>query len=285
MLNFAFSTKSLKHLSLNDALNNIAKVGIRTVELYGERPHAYPPDFTAAQASSLLTQLSELKLKITTIDAYGTYGAAQSSKHLSWLAEDWVEREQQIRYTLDCARLAAALGIPKVVISAGSPIPETMDRMEAWRLFVANMYRVLSVVERLGVTLLLRPSPGYLIETSDQILAFLKEMEFPSSLKVDFDFAHLACAGEDPVDAFKTLLPYVENIHLSDAFCKESHAHVQVGEGQLDVKQFLTFLKEQNYDGQIVLYVDTEHTSADDVVAHTIEGLKKLGYSVGEENQ
>ncbi len=277
MWRFAFSTKSLRYLSLHDSLNEISEAGFKAVELYAERPHAYPSDFNAKKASQFITQLNELKLRVVNIDAYCTYGAAQLNRYLSWLSEDWLEREEQIKYTLDCVRVAAALGVKTVTISGGSPIPETMDRLEAWRLFVANMFRVLSVAERLGINLLLRPSPGFLIETADHIVSFLKEMEFPENLKVDFDIAHIICAGENPCEAFDKVASFVENVHLSDVLCRDIHSHLMVGEGELNIQEFFDCLSEHDYSGYVVINVDTEESSAKQTLINTVEKLKEHG--------
>lgn len=282
MWKFAFSTKSLRYLSLADSIKEIAQAGFHAIELYAERPHAYPEDFNAKEVSKLISIMDDLKIKVINIDAYGTYGASQSSKYLSWLSEDWLEREQQIKYVLDCVRIAAALGVPCVTISGGSPIPETMDRREAWRLFVANMFRVLSVAEKLGIELLLRPSPDYLIETSDHLLSFLKEMEFPENLKIDFDVAHIHCAGENPCEAFEKVAPHVRNIHLSDVVCKDVHSHIMVGEGQVDVRGFFESVERCKYEGYVVLNIDTEESSVKPILANTVEKLKEHGVWTSE---
>lgn len=262
---FALSTKSLKQYSLEQSIEYIANAGFKAVDIFADKPHLQPSAFTASKAAQLQNLLQEKQITAVDLDAYGI-----TDRNSSWLSEDWKEREKYIHYTLDCARVAAAMGIKYVTISAGSLIPESMDYHEAWRLFIANMFRTLSVIGRLGVTILIRPAPDILISTSDQVIAFLKELEFPPQLGVAFDAAHAQCAGENPCEAVQKILPYTACIHLSDVFCSEPHSHVQLGEGELDIMGFLTCLLDLAYSGYIIIDPNTSE-------APTKESLEQLG--------
>ncbi|SFM93193.1 sugar phosphate isomerase/epimerase family protein [Thermodesulforhabdus norvegica] len=265
-MKFALSTKSFRQFSLEQSIQSIAKAGFKNLDILAQKPHINPGDFTAAYAAQIQRALQDNKLTVVALDAYGP-----PDFNPSWLAEDWKEREERIRYTLDCARIAAALGIKYVTIPAGSPIPESMDYNEAWRLFVANMFRVLSTVGRLGITILLRPSPDILISTADQAIAFLRELEFPENLKIAFDPAHARCAGEDPCSTIQAILPQTACIYLSDVVCSESHSHVPIGEGELDVKAFLNCLMEASFDGYIII----DPASAEQPSQESLESLNK----------
>lgn len=248
-MKFALSTRSFKQFSLEQSFQFIAKAGFKHLDILAQKPHLHPSEFTAACAAQIQRALQENKLTVVAIDAFGS-----SDFNPSWLSEDWKEREERIRYTLDCSRIAAALGIKYVTIPAGSPIPESMDYNEAWRLFVANMFRVLSTVGRLGVTILLRPSPNLLISKAEQAMAFLRELEFPENLRIAFDPAHYHCSGENPCNALREILPQTACVYLSDFVCSENHTHVvPMGEGELDIKAFLACLKEASFDGYIIV--------------------------------
>lgn len=257
-MKIAFSSRTYAFLPLYEALDVIAKAGFSYVELFAEKPHLFPDKFNASMAVELSEHLKKHNLTITSIDTSLTQITCESDSQIgcSWLSEDWKERERRIRYTLDCARIAAAMGVPQIIISAGSAIPETMDSKEAWRLFVANMFRVLPVMEKLGVTVVLRPAQGILIETAEQILAFLREMEFHPLLGVDIDVAYSYCCGHDPCEVFNMLAPYVRNIHISDGTCGPVCRHLPFGEGTLEIARFARCLREHNYDGLMTVCFD-----------------------------
>ncbi|MEJ5299894.1 MAG: sugar phosphate isomerase/epimerase family protein [Thermodesulforhabdaceae bacterium] len=277
-MKIAFSSRTYSFLPLYGALDVIAKAGFSYVEIVAEKPHLCPEKFNAAMAVELAEYLKKNNLVVTSIDTSLTHILCEDDSQVvcSWLSEDWKEREKRIRYTLDCARIAAAMGVPQIVVSAGSPVPETMDSKEAWRLFVANMFRVLPVVERLGIAIVIKPSPGILIETAEQLLAFLKEMEFHPFLGVDLDVTHAYCSGQDPCDAFKLLAPYVKNIHISDGTCGASCRHLPFGEGDLEVSKFAECLKNNGYDGLLTICFDATGKFPEETVQKAGLYLKEL---------
>lgn len=277
-MKIAFSSRTYAFLPFYEALEVIAKAGFSCVEIFAEKPHLSPDKFNASMAVELSEHLKKHNLTVTSIDASSTHILCEEDSHrvCSWLAEDWKERERRIRYTLDCARIAAAMGVSQIVISAGSPIPETMDSKEAWRLFVANMFRVLTVIERLGIMVVLKPAQGILIETAEQLLAFLKEMEFHPSLGVDVDVAHSYCCGQDPCDVFKTLAPYVRNIHISDGACGAVCRHLPFGEGTLEISRFAKCLREHNYDGVLTVCFDATGKFPEEVTRRSKAYIQEL---------
>ncbi len=150
-MKFAYSTSIFKMRSLKDAVDSVAKAGFEAVELMADRPHVFPQDFKASEISTLHECLERRKLKVISLGA-GRVSALGDGHHPSWIEEDWKERELRIRYTLDCLRLAAALGVPSISILPGGKIPQSMNQREAWRLFVANLHRVLPLARKLAVT-------------------------------------------------------------------------------------------------------------------------------------
>jgi fructoselysine 3-epimerase len=276
-MKFAFSTRILRLLPLLEAVDVIAKAGFCAVELMADRPHAFPDDLTAEKISALNQSLNERKLKVTSLNAcvVTTLGEAHNP---SWLEEDWQKRERRIRYTLDCMRLAAALGIGKVTTQPGGPIPANTIRGDSWRLFVANMHRVVPLARRLGVKLLLEPAPDMLIETSDHMLELLKEVDASDELAVSFDLVHCYCAGEDPLAAWEKLQPHVALVRIADAPENTVHSHLQLGEGVLDIRSFLEAVEKSGYQGYVVIQPDGYEQSAGKIVYGAASYLQEAGF-------
>jgi len=276
-MKFAFNTRILRFHTLSDAIDLVAKAGFCALELMADRPHAFPEDLTAEKLSALNECLSERKLKVSNLDA-GTVTSLVEPHNPSWVDEDWQKREQRIRYTLDCIRLAAAMGVAQVSTQGGGPIPPGTTHGESWRLFVATMHRVLPLARKLGVQLLIQPSPEMLIETSDQLLELLAELDHHESLRVTFDVVHLYCAGEDPVNAWDKLKDYVSLVRLSDAAEDRSHVHVQLGEGVLELPIFLSKIQHSGYQGFVVIQRDGSEQRADKIVYGAATYLQDIGF-------
>ena len=276
-MEFAYSTALFRLRPLPEAIELIAKGGFTAVELLADRPHAYPEDIKAAESARIFDCLSRKKLKVCNLSACSVT-ALGVKDHPSWLEEDWHQRETRIRYTLDCLRLSAALGIPGVSTLAAGRIPAGMNRTEAWRLFVANMQRVLPLARKLAVKVLIRPEPELLLEHSDEMLAFLREFEMDPYVKVDFDLGHFYCVGEDPVEAWKVLEPHVGIVHIEDIPADRKNKHVQLGEGSLDLQSFLNRLRQSQYGGYVVVKLDSCDQNPEDVVTASAEYLKRAGF-------
>ena len=278
-MQFAFSTKILRLQPLFEAIDFVAKAGFRAVEIMADRPHAFPEDLTAPKIQSLNQFLQEHRLKVSSL--YSSMVATLEDTHNpSWIEEDWKKRELRIRYTLDCLRLAAVMGIPHVTTLPGGPIPAGTTRFDAWRLFIANMHRVLPLARKLGVKLLIDPEPGLLIESSDSMLEFLKELDYDECLRVDFDVVHLYCAGEDPCQAWEKLRPYVAQVHLADAPADRSHCHVPLGEGVIDLGALLSSLQQSDFQGFVVIRPDCHEQNMEKIVYGSASYLEQAGFAL-----
>jgi sugar phosphate isomerase/epimerase len=247
------------------------------VELLADRPHAFPEDLTAAQSARLIECLTQRKLKACNLSACNV-SALGAKDHPSWLEEDWIQRETRIRYTLDCLRLGAAMGIPSVSTLAAGRIPSTMNRMDGWRLFMANMQRVMPLARKLGVKVFIQPEPELLLERSGEMLEFLKEFGMDPFMQVDFNLGHFYCAGEDPLEAWEVLKSHVGIIHIEDVPADRKHKHVQLGEGSLDLQGFLHRVKEADYKGYVVVKLDTYDQNPEEIVMASAEYLQRAGF-------
>jgi sugar phosphate isomerase/epimerase len=65
------------------------------------------------------------------------------------------------------------------------------------------------------------------------------------------DISHLMAAVPQDAKGFKELLPFMQNIHLSDFTVKKEH--MGLGDGLLNYESFLNYLKDIKYDGLINL--------------------------------
>jgi len=276
-MKFAYSTNVFRARPLAEAFEGISKAGFCAVEIIADRPHAFPDDLSAAAVALLNQCLTEKKIKVCNLNS-SMVTATGEVYNPSWLEENWQHREIRIRYTLDCLRLAAAMGVPNVSTNAGGEIPETMNQIDAWRLLVANMHRILPLARKLGVRLLIEPEPGLLVETSGQALEFLKEFEFDEYLGINFDAGHFFCVGEDPCESWEKLKDHVAHVHLDDIPASRSHRHMQLGEGAVDLPALLNSIKESDYKGYLTIRVDAYEQKAEDIVAASAHYLREKGF-------
>jgi len=259
---FGYSTNAFVKFSLLESLEKIAGLGFRGVEIMGDRPHLYPPDFTAADLDRVKEALKKHDLNVTNINSF-TLFAIGDTYLPSWIEPEKQRRDIRIRHTNDCLKVADALGCNNISVPPGGPL-NNMSRKEAMSLFHQGMEQVIPLAEQLGVKILVEPEPDLFIENTAEFKSFIRDVKSPA-VGLNFDIGHFFCAGEDPVAAFEELFEWVGHVHLEDIAATRIHNHLITGHG---VIQFLDIFKTMirlNYQGDISLelypYVDTPESA------------------------
>lgn len=254
---FGYSTNAYVRFSLMEALDRIAALGFRGVEIMGDQPHLYPGDYPEERLYRVAEKVRSCGLKITNLNSFTLFAVGDT--HLpSWIEANPQVREVRIQHTLDCLKAAHALGCPSISVPPGGPL-EHGSRREALALFHAGLERVIPTAEAWGIKLLVEPEPELLLENTPQFQEFIADVRSPI-VGINFDMGHFFCAGEDPARSFETLLPWIGHIHLEDIAASRVHRHLIPGLGAIDFPKTLGTIKASGYDGDISLelypYVD-----------------------------
>ncbi len=72
-------------------------------------------------------------------------------------------------------------------------------------------------------------------------------------LALNFDIGHFYCVGEDPVDMFYKLKPFIKHIHLEDISATREHKHLLPGKGAIPIEKILKTLIKENYSGWVTV--------------------------------
>ncbi len=279
MLKFAYSTSVFRLRSLEDAIEGIERAGFTGVELIADRPHVFPDDMSAARVTELIRFLAQKKLQISNLNSALVTTAYGEQKSPSWIAEDADEREKRIRYTLSCLRMAAAMGIPHVSTDTGPGIiSESLSLFEALDLYVGQMSRILPVAKKLSVHLLLQPEPDSLVQGTEDVLDMMRRLRNHEYVGINFDAGHFYCVGEDPCDAYEALRKYVYHVSLADMPLNQSHRHIQLGDGGMDISRFLNCLMASNYLGYVTIKLDSHDQRADKVAMASAQYLRERDF-------
>src|SRR6059058_1870871 len=105
MLDLCFSTNAFKKMSLESAIETIAGIGYRGVELMADVPHAYPQDMPAGRIAAVKEQLRRLGLFVSNINAF-TLFACGDTYHPTWIEDDAALRQRRIDHTIGAIELA-----------------------------------------------------------------------------------------------------------------------------------------------------------------------------------
>ena len=255
---FAYSTNAFVKFSIFESFEKIAALGFRGVEIMGDRPHLYPPDFQGSEMTRVKETLEQHNLKLTNINSFTLY--AVGDMYLpSWIEPDKKRRDIRIQHTADCLKAAAALDCKNISIPPGGPL-NSLSRKDAMSLFHQGMEQVIPLAEELGVKILVEPEPDLLMENTAEFKSFIKDVKSPA-VGLNFDIGHFFCAGEDPSAAFEELFEWIGHIHIEDIAENRSHNHLIAGHGAIQFPDILKTIARMGYQDDISLelypYVDT----------------------------
>lgn len=166
-----------------------------------------------------------------------------------------------------------ASGAKTLVLSADTGLEGYDTKREAlddagWQLFNQNLDRIKDYAASLGITAVLHPHVGTMVETEDDINRVLAG----SSIKFCLDTGHMLIGGTDPVAFARNHADRVAHSHLKDVNLEVARRvqsgeityyqgilqgmYVPLGEGDVDVRSIVTDLVKSGYDGWFALEQD-----------------------------
>ncbi|MFY9943448.1 MAG: sugar phosphate isomerase/epimerase family protein [Desulfobacterales bacterium] len=254
---FGYSTNAFVKFPLAESLEKIADLGFAGVEIMGDRPHLYPPDFGAREIAELQAILRRQGLRVTNINSF-TLFAVGDTYLPSWIEPEAERRQIRIRHTRDSLKMAAALGCRNISVPPGGPLGD-LSRKAALALFHAGLDQVLPLAEELDVRILVEPEPGLLLENTAEFREFIRDVRSPL-VGINFDIGHFFCAGEDPRAAFEELFQWVGHMHIEDIAPTRRHQHLIAGQGAIAFPAVFEAMARLGYAHDISLelypYVD-----------------------------
>lgn len=266
---FGYSTNAFVKFSLDDALARIAGLGFSGVEIMGDRPHLYPPDYDETALVALKNRIRECGLTVTNLNSF-TLFAVGDTYLPSWIEPEKARRDIRIRHTRDSLKIASILGCNNISIPPGGPL-NGMSRKAGMALFLQGLEKVIPEAEALNVKLLVEPEPDLMIENTREFKAFIAQIRSPA-VGINFDMGHFFCAGEAPEEALETLFEYVGHVHLEDIAQNRIHRHLIPGHGAIDFERILKALVRLGYNGAVSLelypYTDAPEEAGTESLAY-----------------
>lgn len=275
---FGYSTNAFKKFSLIDSIEKIARLGFKGVEIMGDRPHLYPPDFEENQLEHLNEVLSKNNLTVTNLNSF-TLFAVGDTYLPSWIEPEKERREIRIRHTLDSLQTAKKLGCGNISIPPGGPLSGS-SRQQAMKLFHQGLEQVVSTAEALGVMVLVEPEPNLMIETTAQFKEFIKDVK-SKAVGINFDIGHFFCAGEDPRQAFEELFQWVGHVHIEDIAPSREHNHLIAGHGAIGFREIFETMVRLGYRGHISLELYPYLDAPEEAGRESLEYLRPIFKEAG----
>jgi sugar phosphate isomerase/epimerase len=273
-----YSTNAFVKTSLLEAVERIAHLGFRGIEIMCDRPHLYPQDFDKEDLARLKGLIDRHGLKLANLNSF-TLFAVGDTYLPSWIEPREDRREIRVQHTLNCLRLADLLGCKNISVPPGGPVGD-MSRAEAMSLFHRGLERVAPLAEELGIKVLVEPEPDLLMENTTEFETFIREVKSPA-IGLNFDIGHFYCVGEDPSVAFEVLFEWIGHVHLEDIAATRVHEHLILGRGAIHLPDIFATMIRLGYEGDISLelypYVDTPEEAGRESLTHLRHVLREAG--------
>ena len=278
---FGYSTNAFVKFSLVESLEKIAGLGFQGVEIMGDRPHLYPPDFEPADRTRLKKSLDKHNLKVTNLNSF-TLFAVGDTYLPSWIEPDKKRRDIRIKHTLDCLKVANELNCKNISIPPGGPL-ENISRNAAMFLFYQGLEQVIPLAEQLGVNILVEPEPDLLMENTTEFKSFIKNIQ-STAVGLNFDIGHFFCAGEDPSSSVEELFQWIGHVHLEDIAESRVHNHLIAGHGVIQFLDIFKTMKRLGYQGDISLelypYVDSPEAAGRESLEYLRPIFEEAGLNI-----
>lgn len=141
-----------------------------------------------------------------------------------------------------------------------------------------RMDRMVEYAAGRNVVLLHENEKGIYGDSADRCLDLMK-LFYGDHFRCTFDFANFVQCGQDTMEAYEMLRPYISYIHVKDAM-RESGDVVPAGTGDGNVAEILNRLDEEGYAG----FLSLEPHLADFAGLKSLEKeVKERGRTDGEE--
>jgi sugar phosphate isomerase/epimerase len=277
MIRLAFSSNAFKKNTLNEAIDSIAAIGYRGVEVMADVPHALPAKLNADGRQKILRRIESTGLRASNVNAF-TLFACGDTYHPTWIEEDPRLRETRIEHTIGAIQLAAAIGAATVSLQPGGPLIGTsLSRDQAGERFAEGLSRVLPEAQKRNVILAVEPEPGLFIETAGEYLEF-KNRYFRNepTIRMNCDIGHLFCVGEDPASVIRSMPEQIAHVHLEDIGKNRVHQHLTPGRGVIDFASVFAAIEDVGYTGWTTVELYPYETTAAGVAQRAFEHLRPM---------
>ncbi|GLC32620.1 sugar phosphate isomerase/epimerase family protein [Clostridium omnivorum] len=102
---------------------------------------------------------------------------------------------------------------------------------------------------------------GSFLGRVDELFEFVTE----NNIDLTFDTTHCAFSGYPILETFMKFKSHVKNIHISDF--DNGNEHKVLGEGNLPLKDFITHLKKEMYDGIMTIELDLDNKKRNNITS------------------
>lgn len=237
----AGSNFSYQHLGFERFLNDMVALERTHVELWGIAPHLHIPLLDADDLARIRRMLAERQLRIACLTPEQVMYPVNLASSTPWL------RESSVAMFRRAVEVCIELESPLLFLTAGRGC-EDEPVADAWGRAVESIREVVEYAARHGVGCVLEPlqrTESNLVLSAADADRMLADVEEPT-LGVTLDTVAMAAAGDTVADYVTRFGTRLKHVHLIDG---RPTGHLAWGDGELPLGEYLTALRDAEYEG------------------------------------
>ena len=260
MIKLSYSTFGLTNLNFLDAINVVDQAGYSGIELSFHRDQFNPFELTDEYLATIKKKLETARVKPACVATASHFFTPSRPHEPSLMSSDLAGRKRRIDLVKRGIHVARKLGVSLVTFGSGFIRDEHVNNpsVNPRELLVDSINQCMRAIrDDEDIVLLIEPEPGMFIETVEQGIDLVNEINSPR-FKLHLDICHMYCSEHNYVAALGQAASYTRYLHISDAQEGYNLKIIKMAEAlklDLDFASYLIYFPE-NAD---YLLVDRNH--------------------------
>jgi sugar phosphate isomerase/epimerase len=219
MIKLSYSTFGLTDLDFLNSIEVVDKAGYPGIELSFHRDQFNPFEITDEFIATTKERFETVGVNPVCVATASHFFTPSRPHEPSLMSPDLAGRKRRINLIRRGIDVARKLDVSLVTFGSGFIRDEhvTNPSVNPRELLVDSIHQCLrSVRDDEDITLLIEPEPGMFIETVEQGMSLIDEVDSPK-FKLHLDICHMYCSEKDYVSALGQAAPHTRYLHVSDA--------------------------------------------------------------------
>ena len=260
MIKLSYSTFGLTDLDFLDSIDVVDKAGYPGIELSFHRDQFNPFDITDEYLAKVKERLNSLEVKAACVSTASHFFTPSRPHEPSLMTPDLAGRKRRINLVKRGIHVARKLGVSLVSFGSGFIRDEHVSNpsVNPGELLVGSVHQCLKELhDDEDITLLIEPEPGMYIETLEQGISLVNEVN-SSRFQLHLDLNHNYCSEQNYLEALGKAAPHAKFLHVSDS---QEGYNLKLVKMADDLKMDLNFAKYLIYFPEFADYllVDPNH--------------------------
>ncbi len=286
----SYSTFGLTRLDFLDAIDVVDQAGYPGIELSFHRDQFNPFEITDEYLATIKKRFASTRVRPACVATASHFFTPSRPHEPSLMCIDTAGRKRRINLVKRGIEVARKLDVPLVTFGSGFIRDEHVanSSVDPKDLLIDSIQRCLKEVwDDEDITLLIEPEPGMFIETLDQGINLVNEVNSPK-FKLHLDLCHNYCSETDYIGRLALAARHARYLHVSDAQEGYNLKIVKMSEDlkfNIDFAAYLVYFPE-NADFLLldphnsIYFYDDAPTQEQKKIADKIAGLANISESI-----